>query len=283
MIPRDFAYCRPTALQDAYDTFRSMSAANQETHYYAGGTEIITMSRLYSLHPQAVVDLKAIPECNVLERREGKLYFGASLTISQITEANLWPLLSEAAGRVADHSTRCKITLGGNFCGRIPYREAMLPFLLAEAELVIWGKDGLRRAPIRSVLDKYLRLEPGEFVVQAIVDEEYAKKPYMHEKRTRLDWVDYPLLTVSAINVDGGIRMAFSGICPFPFRSAAIEEALNERGASHGRRIDKALTLLPEPVVGDVHGLPEYRMFVFRNTVRDILIKLECDPDGRVP
>lgn len=275
MIPYDFVYYRPDAAAEAFETFERESNLGLETHYYGGGTEIISMSRLYTYHPDAVIDLKAIPECNTFEVRDGKLILGAALTLSDITEANPWQLLSETAGRVADHTIRCKITLGGNIAAKIPYREAALPFLLAEADVVIAGKDRFRQAPFMEVFDGELQLEPNEFLVQLIVDERYTTMPFAHVKRTRLDWIDYPLVTVSALKVDGRLRFAFSGLCNFPFRSREVEESLNRPGSRLDERIDEALGRLPEPMQNDKQGSAEYREFVVRNTLRDVLIKLE--------
>ena len=59
---------------------------------------------------------------------------GAALTLTTIRA-----LLSLAAGRIADHTIQCKLTLGGNLAGTIHYHETLLPLLLADAVIHIAG------------------------------------------------------------------------------------------------------------------------------------------------
>ena len=81
------------------------------------------------IHTNAVIDIKDIPECRTLQFERHHLALGSALTLTEITENGGFPLLSKAAREVADHTARNKITLGGNICGQIFYREAVLPFI----------------------------------------------------------------------------------------------------------------------------------------------------------
>ncbi|PQP89826.1 xanthine dehydrogenase family protein subunit M [Paenibacillus sp. AR247] len=173
MIPFDFEYYRPSSVKEAADAYQALQAQGKHPMYWSGGTEIITMARLNEDHPGAVVDLKAIPECSVMEYRENDLIIGGCVTLSAVTGSNLFPLLGRAAQGVADQTSRNKITLGGNLCGRIYYREAVLPLLVADSRLVIAGKGGVREAVIHQVFRGQIRLEPGEFLLQTVTDREF--------------------------------------------------------------------------------------------------------------
>lgn len=267
MIALDVEYHRPHTLAEAVEIFATLAAGGRSPEFYGGGTEIITEARLGRIAPGALIDLKAIPECRALERREGELVVGGARTLAEICEANPWPLLAAAAGRVADHTTRCKITLGGHLAGKIQYREAVLPFLLAETSHVVTaGPAGVRRQPFARVFDQTLRLDSGEFLVQVGVREEELGLPFFCVKKTRLDWVDYPLLTLAGMRADTGPRIALSGMCDFPFRWRAGERTLAGTGDLDAR-LDAALRQLPAPVVDDIHGSAEYRRFVLRRTL----------------
>jgi CO/xanthine dehydrogenase FAD-binding subunit len=39
-------------------------------------------------------------------------------------------------------------------------------------------------------------------------------------KKRKVSAIDYPLVTVAALLTNSGTRVAFSGVCAFPFRSA---------------------------------------------------------------
>lgn len=274
MIPFDFEYLRPDSIDEAVASFRELHSAGKEPAYYSGGTEIITMARLSQMYAGAVIDIKAIPECNVFEFQDDKLVIGAGVTLTRITEANLFPLLSKSAGRVADHTTRCKITLGGNIAGKIIYREAVLPLMVADAEMVIAGEGGQRRIPISEVFDRTLRLAPGELLVQVVVDSIYTGLPNIGMKQTRLDKIDYPILTIATLKKDGRVRVALSGLCEFPFRSCQMEDVLNDGAIPLEERINNALCHLPAAIMGDISGSPEYRKFVFESTLAHILTEL---------
>ena len=85
------------------------------------------------------------------------LVLGSCITLSALSMVNPFPLLSESATGVADQTARNKITLGGNICGRIHFREAVLPLLLADSRMVIAGSQGVREVPIHDVFLQQMR------------------------------------------------------------------------------------------------------------------------------
>jgi xanthine dehydrogenase molybdenum-binding subunit len=194
--------------------------------------------------------------------------------LTQISEENLFPLLSEVSRGVADHTIRDKITLGGNICGKIIYREAVLPFLLCNSTAVIAGKKGLRKVQMMEAFEQKLKLDKGEFLVQLITDSSFLELPHMSIKKTRQEEIDYPLITVSALLKDNQVRIAFSGVLPYPFRSLMAEDILNDRSLPIASRIDQGIESLPQPVMGGLSGSPEYRTFVLKNIIYDIMTEL---------
>lgn len=119
MIPYDFDYYRPNSIQEALTMYQTLKHAGRKPMYFSGGTEIITLGRVDWVYTDAVIDLKGIPEYHVLFKSESRLILGAGLSLVQIEEANPFPLLSETASEIADHTARTKITLGGNICAQI--------------------------------------------------------------------------------------------------------------------------------------------------------------------
>ncbi|HET7558336.1 MAG TPA: FAD binding domain-containing protein, partial [Limnochordia bacterium] len=111
MIPFEFEYLRPKSVRAAVGAFQQLTAAGKRPIYYAGGTEIVTGARQNKVRMDAVIDLKGIPELVEHGRDGDRLRFGAATSLSAITEANAWPLLSDCLGRIADHTSRVQITL----------------------------------------------------------------------------------------------------------------------------------------------------------------------------
>lgn len=278
MIPFNFVYCRPDTLSEAHEAFAGLQSEGKNPVYYAGGSEIITMSRAGSIHPSAVIDLKRIPECKVLFKDPQGLHIGSACTLNEIKESKLFPLLTLTCGRIADHTNQCKITLGGNLCGSILYRETSLPFLLSDAEVTLFGKEGLYTVPFRDVFQGRMKKDPSEFIVQLHVPQWALQAPYFHVKRTANEKIDYPLVSMAALRENKGWRIAFSGVCSYPFRSEKIEEVLNARERPLFDRASEAAKLLPEPAYGDAEASGEYRTFVFENMLHVFLEEVSHDP-----
>jgi len=270
MIPVDFAYWRPTSLRQAYRRYGDDREAGGMPLYGGGGTEIVTRARRGEIAPSAVIDLKAIPELRELGVSAGRLVMGAGLTLKELMERNPWPLLSLALSRIADHTVRGHITLGGNLAGTIPYREAVLPFLLVDTTARLFGEGGDRWVPFGHVwTDGALALRPGEILVALAVPEAVIRVPGVSVKKTRLDWVDYPLMTIVARPEPSRPvpALAVAGLTAAPFRATQIEDAL-----LHGHPAEIPLAeAVPGPILDDIHGSAAYREFVLRNTLEDIL------------
>ncbi|HWQ51541.1 MAG TPA: FAD binding domain-containing protein [Terriglobales bacterium] len=271
MIPFDFMYFRPDTLREATETWWKLSGRGLAAHYYAGGSETVTLCRAGAIRPDAVIDVKRIPELTELRQDRAYLHIGAACTLNQIKESKFFTLLELACGRIADHTNQCRITIGGNLCGAIIYRETSLPLLLADATVSLIGPGGERTLPLQSVFRERMRLFPGELVTGVHVPVWALTAPCAHLKKTANEKIDYPLVSVAAIKKGDALRAAFSGICPYPFRSGEIEAVLNDGALSPAQKAKKAAGLLPESPVSDAEGSGEYRLFVFENTIRELL------------
>ena len=279
MLPFDIEYYRPDTIEEAVKLYRRLRENNQEPVFYGGGTELLTRARLQDVHYDAVIDLKNIPEVRIHGQKGDWLEFGAGLRLTDLADQNLWPLLTATADRIADHTTRGQITLGGNLLSTIPYREISLPFLLMdEAEALIATDNGIERRPMADLTsDSFIK--PGEFLVSVRVNGEEAKGvAYRSHKMTRQDWIDYPLVTVAVIKrPDGSIRAAFSGWAGFPFVSSEVNRILSDTSRSPRRRAQQAVSHMPVKALEDLHGTREYREFVTEYTLAQILDELEDD------
>lgn len=282
MIPFAFEYYRPASAQEAVFLYHSLLSREKSPMYYAGGTEIISFARLYQLYPRAVIDMKAIPECNTLEFQGDQLIIGAAKTLSQVQESGLFPLLSQCGGRVADHTVRNKITVGGNVCSRLPFREAILALLVSDCEVVIAGTRGIRQEPMERIYKQSLQLEPGDLLLQFSVDRHNASLPFYSMKKTAngdvaypQDKIGYPLISAALVKKNGQLRAAFSGLCPFPFRAYDLEEILNHSTLTVEEKLDQACKHLPAQIADNIDGSDSYREFVFRQTLSKALDQLE--------
>lgn len=271
MIANDFIYCKPESRREAVKAYKALSKENKKVFYYGGGSEIITMARAGSNAPDAVIDLKAIEECSKLEIKDECLIIGGAVSLNAIEESGLFPLLGTTGARIADHTNQCRITLGGNISGTIIYKETVLPLLLTDAKIILYGPRGFRRLQFKNAFEKQIKLKDGEFIYQVKIKKEMLSLPYTHVKQTAIEKIDYPLVTVCSINYKDQLRFAFSGLCSFPFESREIDVVLNDNGLELKEKLDKIHGLLPEPPVTDCQGSGEYRLFVLDNLIRSVL------------
>ena len=58
------------------------------------------------------------------------------------------------------------------------------------------------------------------------------KARHFHIKHTAQEKIDYPLISVAALVKEDFLRIAFSGVCAYPFRSQQIELVLNNKTLS---------------------------------------------------
>jgi CO/xanthine dehydrogenase FAD-binding subunit len=120
-----------------------------------------------------------------------------------------------------------------------------------------------------------MKLDEGEFISQIIIEEKYKYLEHAHVKRTKQDKIDYPLITLAAMKEDNKVKVAFSGLCEFPFRSLEVENSLNDCSYSLEDRLNNALLNLPQAILNDDNGSSEYRRFVFENIIRSTFRRLE--------
>ncbi len=275
MIPFDFEYYKPETVEEAVNLFNKLKTIGKKPIYYGGGTEFISMARMHNVYTEGVIDIKGIPECNVHQLRNNELIIGSAVTLTNIAELNLFPLLSLTVKRIADHTIQGKITLGGNLAATIIYREAILPLLVADSEIIIAGIDGNRRVPLREVFDKQIQLAEGEMIVKVIIDNQFLSLPYIHVKRTKNEKIDYPLITIAALKNNNNINIAFSGLCEYPLRSSLIEDILNDNLISIDERINTAINNMPSHILNDISGSSEYRKFILNTMLHETLNKFE--------
>ena len=270
MLAYDFDYYLPDSLQEAMDIYTFVQDQGKKPFYYGGGTENISMSRVFNIRADAVIDIKNIPDCSGIGTDGSRLIFGAASTLSAIQEADLFPLLSLAASRVADHTIQCKLTLGGNLAGSIIYHETLLPLLLSDSIIKIFGPMGSRSVPIVDELSNGKKLAPGELIVNVSIDKQITNLSYFHIKKSKTEKIGYPLISLCALYQDGELCLAASGLCEYPFRFNNTRVNGNQSAADISEQLAAEI---PAPVINNMEGSANYRLFIFKKTVEKIIIE----------
>src|SRR5699024_7579561 len=275
MIGFDFEYRKPSSFKEAITLWKAFREANKHVMYFAGGTELISRARRNEIKPDAIIDIKGIKKCQGIENGENNIIIGATATLTEVAESNVFPLLTKVIRQIATKTERNKITIGGNLLSHLPYKEAILPFLLADSYVVIATASGLKEKSIAHIMTDQMQLDEGEFVVQIVTDANMATTSFYTEKITKQSKVNYPIVTAASMQVDGEMRFACSGLCEHPFRDTAIDTELNDCTLSAEERVGKIIQLVPGNIVDDKHASKNYRTFVFTRTVTTLIEQME--------
>jgi len=265
MIPFDIEYLQPDSLAQAVAFHGESEAAGKTAVYFGGGTELITGARGGTERFDVAIDIKRIPELSEFD--PGRRRFGAGVRLSDLAEQTAVPLLARAARGIADRTIRNSITLGGNICGRLPYREAMLPLLLHDAELTFVGYGGTRKVRATDAFAKRLRLTRGEFLVSVAFPETAGAEGF-YRRRTADSRVDYPLMTLLMVRAGDSVRFSVGGAYGYPLRDPAAEELLASRG------VDAAIDSIRDTLRKDFRGSAEYRRNLLGRALEDGLEEL---------
>jgi len=289
MIAYELEYLRPETVEEAAAAFVAARDAGRNPCYLGGGTEIVTMARDGKVHADSLIELTRLADCRALERRDDETRFGAALTLNEVIEDGDCPLLSAAAVAVADHTVRNSVTLGGNILGLLPYREAVLPFLLFDGRIEIAGPNGRRWESLPALFDKRVRLQAGEFAVAFALPPAAREAPCFYRRRERDSRVDYPLVTVAMTRLHRELRFAVSGAFGYPLRRPAAERALTEFGPVRARAgagasadtrsryasaVSAALEALPQRYHADMRASAQYRRALLAHALEDGLCEL---------
>ena len=275
MIPFNFEYFKPESAEEAADLYRQLAEAGKEPLYYAGGTEIITFSRQQIIKTGAMIDLKEIPETNIYEPEGDRLTLGSSVTLSALSDRDEFPLLARVARKIADRTVRNRLTLGGNICGRLPYREVILPLLLADAEVRLTGPDGSRKVSLAELFDKRIRLKEGEILVSLSVEQDVLQQEGWQKRREYHGPVGYPLTHLVGAWKEDKLTLAVSGLCAFPFRNEKLEQLINDKGLTAQEKVKQSSDLLPGPVRSDEMASKEYREAMWQKDLLQMLGEME--------
>jgi CO/xanthine dehydrogenase FAD-binding subunit len=270
VIPFNFLYHRPASLAEAVAAYAQADRDGRKPAYLAGATEITTFCRTGRMQPGALVDLKHIPECRARGADGNDLVYGAALTLNEVIEDGSFPLLRQASV-IVDHTVRNRLTLGGNIAGMLPYREAVLPLLLADAAARLAGPAGERAVPLAEVFSERLLLAPGEMLAQIRVPKAMASRPWFYRRRVRKGRFDYPLVTACFLQAGGALRMAISGALGFPLRCVQAEQALNDRAISRAKRPAAVVAAIPHRILEDMRASAAYRRMLLERCVGEAL------------
>ena len=235
MIPQEFDYSAPATLQEALQLI-----ADGERKVLAGGMSLVPLMKLRLAAPGHVVDIARVPDLNNISESGGVVHIGATATHHAIESSPMirgrCPLLAEAASHIGDTQVRNMGTIGGSIAHADPAADYPASLLALEAKIRLASSKADRLVAASDFfLDPFTTaVEPGEMVVEILVNSEHPIEGYKYEK------VPHPASGFAVVGIAARIqksgnqislaRIGVTGMGPRAFRATAAEKLL-ESGA----------------------------------------------------
>lgn len=164
---RDFEFESPTTLSDALSMLAKPTARP-----LAGGTDLIDHIRIGRVETDLVVDIKNVPELNVLKVDEAGLHLGAAVSCRRITQneqiRSMYPALFDVCSLIGGIQIQSRASVGGNLCNAGAAADATPMLIALGAVCVVAGGDGTRELPVEQfcIAPRQNCLQPGELLVE---------------------------------------------------------------------------------------------------------------------
>lgn len=270
---KPIAFTAPNTLDEAVST---AVRGGGEVGLLNGGTDLIIQFRSGRKSLTHMVDLKQIPELNVLHYHEQEgLRLGAAVSCARLTDfepaLRHYPALVEGAELIGSTQIQSRASVGGNVCNGSPAADTICPLIVHGAICEIRGPEGAREvaaehfmtAPGRTVL------KPGEILVAfrlPPVPKDTSSAYLRFIPRNEMDIAVADAAVRLSLGADGTVRdavVAIGAVGPTPLmvpRAAAalIGSRLEESALASSAR---ASTERAQPI-NDMRGTVEYRQHI---------------------
>src|SRR4029079_2827103 len=144
MIPRAFAYERPTSVADAAGLLRTHG---EGARILAGGHSLLPMMKLRLAAPDTLVDIGGISSLRGVSDAGSHLVIGALTTHAEVAGSDLvrsgCPILAQATARVGDMKLRNRGTIGGSLPQADPHGDLPTVLLALDGDVSAEGPDGM--------------------------------------------------------------------------------------------------------------------------------------------
>jgi aerobic carbon-monoxide dehydrogenase medium subunit len=273
----EFDYIKPGSLSEA-SQFLATHAG--ESRPLLGGTDIFVRMRDRVWTDKYLVDIKGLDGMNAISYDPAHgLTIGASVNMNRVIASSevktCYPLLAEAASKVASYQLRTRATIVGNICNASPAGDTIGACILLGGVLNVHGTDGTRQVPLNAFF-----LGPGVTVLGAgdIVTSIQFPLPALglmgkYLKLGRNQSSDLAIVGVTAVgypddNTPSGfqIKLALASVAPVPLVVEQVAAILAEKPIT-GQALSEASQAAMDACnpIDDVRAGARYRKLMVRN------------------
>jgi carbon-monoxide dehydrogenase medium subunit len=269
MAPLEFS--TPASLAEA---IRLLTRSAEPVGVLCGGTDLIIQYRGGRKEIGHMVDIKKIPELNVLEFTPAQgLRLGAAVSCMMLGEfkpaMERYPALVEGAELIGSTQIQSRASVGGNVCNGSPAADSIGGLIVHDAVCVVEGIAGRREVPAREFMTGPGRtaLQPGELLVEFRLPTPPPRTSSAYLRFIPRNEMDIAVAGAAAcvtLAEDGktvkAARVAISAVGPTPIvvegaARALVGRAIDEASLAQAAQAAEAAA---RPI-SDVRGPAEYR------------------------
>ena len=277
----EFDYFQPRTIKEVVDL---LAEYGDRGKVLAGGTDLLVHMKTGRIAPEAVVDIRRIPDLERMNGQDG-LSIGATVLIRSVersaTVAQKYTALAEAAGLLGPLQIRNMATICGNVCTASPSADSPPALLVFDAEARIAGPSGERVVALEQffIRSKKTVLGPAEILTKIVLPD---PPPGLGSAFMKVARVAADISTVNAavaLERDNdcirSCKIALGSVATTPIRSRPAEEALE--GQQYSRDlVEHASTIASMEVKPSKRArlgrsTAEYRKEAIKSLVRDAI------------
>jgi carbon-monoxide dehydrogenase medium subunit len=191
-----FELLRPSSVPEA------AGLLSEDRVGYCGGTELLLAMKAGLLRPDALVDLKRLPELRTVTVEGDQLVIGATTTHLAISRHPLVqqhaPMLVDVENRVGNARVRAQGSIGGNLCFAEPKSDVGTALVAHRATLRLTSAAGSREVPVEEFLEGPYSTtrEPEELLVSISIPLQPARRAVYLKYQT----MERPTVGVAAVS-----------------------------------------------------------------------------------
>lgn len=266
---RRFEYHRAETLEEAS---RLLADLGDDTHLFAGGTDLLVEMRERLRSVRNVVDIKHLPGLSDVTYDETRgLCFGALVTAGRLERMPLvqarYPNLQAALASLGSIQVRNRATVVGNICRASPSADTIPPLIADGAFVHIYSRTDMRVVPLAEFFTGPGRtvLAKGEIVTGITVPPALENSGRAYHKHGRRKAMELSTVGVAvSLSMDGGvcsdIRIALGAVGATVLRAPQAESILRGNAldtATVKDAADKAMTECTP--ISNVRASADYR------------------------
>ncbi len=262
MISQEFQFFRPTELSEALSLLAQDSG---DVRVLAGGMTLVPAMNLGIARADVVVSLNHIKSLDAVVVDNGSLRLGALVRHRRVeTDERIraaCPLLSEAAGLIADVQVRHRGTVGGSLAHADPAANYIPAMLALGARFRLVSRAGERWLPAVDFIKGTLEtdLKPGEILAEVSLPLQTKTQSAAYYRLARTHGSFAIANAAAVVDAEVTARVVVAGTTSKPI---VVEERVGAFGGNTSKLVERigeaAQAACSEPIE-DLFGGPEYR------------------------